>query len=169
VRRSLLGLGLGLAFGLCAFNTNVFAADSSGTYSGFIKCTIYADDGTKSKTGRQDLIVLVNQEQTVEPVSNLNINFNFQTWGTANGTQFDDANNPSAKASVGAVSCHNNGDSSTLNFVANATLKGADKSNGKAKLKGTASYTDVGENGTCKWKVTRTSVQPPDVPPCGMD
>ena len=76
MKRSLLALSLGLAFGLCAFNTSVFAADSSGTYSGSIKCTVYADDGTKFKTGRQDLIVLVKQEETVELVSNLNINFN---------------------------------------------------------------------------------------------
>ena len=84
----------------------------------------------------------------------------------SNGTQFDDASNPDGKASVGAVSCNNNPDSTTLNFVANATLKKADASSGKAKLKGTASFTDVGRNGFCKFNVERTTISPPLVPTC---
>lgn len=166
MRRLLLALSLALAFGLFTLATHVSAADSSGTYGGFIKCTIYPDDGTKFKTGKVDLIVLVNQEETLEPVSNLNMSFNFFESGRANGTQFDDANNPSAKGWVGAVSCNNNDDSTTLNFVANAKLTKADKQNGKAQLKGTASFTDEGANGTCKWKVTRSSIEPPIVPSC---
>jgi hypothetical protein len=48
-------------------------------------------------------------------------------------------------------------------------LQGADNNNGGAKLKGTASYTKVDEHAMCKWKVKRTTIEPPFVDPCGVE
>jgi hypothetical protein len=166
MKKSLVALSLALTFGLSVLTTNVLAADSTGTFEGWIKCIIYPDDGAKIKTGRQDLIVLVNQGLVDDDgTSNLNMNFNFFASGRANGTQFDNASNLSAKGFVGAVSCNNNGDAFTHEFVANATLKKADQQN--AELKGTAAFTEDDRHGTCKWKVTRTSIPPPVVLACG--
>lgn len=147
--------------------TNAYAAESTGTYEGFIKCTVYNDAGAKIKTGKEDLIVLVNQDEVLEPVSNLRIMFNFSEGGLADGTQFDDASSPSGQASVGAVSCANNGNAFTKEFVANAELSKADQSN--AKLKGTVSYTKLDEHAMCKWKVKRTTIEPPLIEPCELE
>lgn len=166
MEKSLVVSGLALIFGLSVLATHVSAADSNGTYRGSIKCTIYRDDGVKFKTGKQSLTVLVDQEETTEPVSNLRMDFDYFGTTLADGTQFDDASNSAGKGSVGAVSCNNNDDAGTLNIVANATLKKADASSGKAKLKGTLAFTDIGENGTCKWKVERTSTNAPLLPSC---
>jgi hypothetical protein len=164
--KSLVALSLALAFGLSVLATHVSAADSTGTYRGSIKCTIYRNDGTRFKTGKRSLTVLVSQEATVDPVSNLNMDFDFFDITLADGTQFDNDSDPAGKAAVGAVSCNNDDDSGTFNFVANASLKKADASNGKAKLKGTLTFTDPDENGTCKWKVERTSTSDPEVISC---
>lgn len=164
--KSLVALSLALAFGLSVLATHVSAADSNGTYEGSMKCTIYRDDGTKFKTGKVDLIVLVNQGPSVDGISNLNMMFNFFDDGRSDGTQIDDASDPAGKASVGAVSCNNNDSADTFNFVTSATLKKADASSGKAKLKGNAAFTDGEETGTCKWKATRTTIEPPIVPSC---
>lgn len=162
MKTSLLAFGLSLAFVVSVLTTSLYAAESTGTYQGFIKCKVYTNDGTKIKTGKQDLIVLVNQGEVSE--SNLRIMFNFSEGGLANGTQFDDASSPESKASVGAVSCANNGDAFSKEFVVNAELSKADQSG--AKLKGTASYTKVDEHAMCKWKVKRSTIDPPFIEPC---
>ena len=164
MKTSLLVLGLSLAFVLSAVTTSLYAADSTGTYQGFIKCTVYTNSGSKIKTGKQDLLVLVNQG---EVESNLRMMFNFSEGGLANGTQFDDASAPESKASVGAVSCANNGDAFTKEFVVNAELSKADQSG--AKLKGTASYTKADEHAMCKWKVKRSTIDPPFIEPCASE
>jgi hypothetical protein len=167
MKTSLPAFGLPLVFFVAIFAANSYGAESTGTYQGFIKCTVYNDAGSKIKTGKQNLILQVEQQETLEPVSKLRMMFNFSEEGIADGTQFDDAANPSGKASVGAVSCANNGDAFTKEFVANAELKKADAENETAaKLKGTLSYTKLDEHAMCKWKVKRSGIEPGNIPLC---
>jgi len=167
MKNSLVTLSLALAFGLSVLTTNVSAADSSGTYDGWINCKIFTNAGAKIKTGQVDVTVMVEQGPIAPSgTSNLNMSFDFFDVALGNGTQFDDSSSPLAKGFVGAVSCENDGEALTLEVVANAKLTNADKSDGKAKLKGTAAFTELDRHGTCKWKVVRSNTDIPDVPAC---
>ena len=170
MHKNRVACGLALLFGVFVLGSSLYAAESSGIYQGKIKCKGFTNAGTKFNTGNQPLTVAVDQEDTLEPVSNLDMRFETSIFPVelANGTQFDDASNPSSRGKVGVVSCDNNPSARTFNLViADTTLSRADASNGKAKLKGTASFTDDNRNGQCKWNVERVpELGSPDVPGC---
>ena len=159
---------IGLLVGLSMLATSTWAVDvgtETNNYAGTIKCTVYADDGSKTKT-KSDLSVTITQFPVDSTgVSNLNVLLEaasiFGEEGLSNAVLFDDANKPDKKGAGGGVLCVNDGDANDLNAVFNFNVK-----NSGQKIKGTASFTAEGENGTCKWNVKLTTVSKEAVVSC---